>query len=154
MMPGCARSAARAGRRNGPLYQLFRLTAKRADVRMKATSSLIRQSAGRLAALLANFADVLGELIVEIVGSARDHAVADEIERRALQPELLCQLLGLVERPLHLWIGHVLLELGGIEPELTGDTQRLLLVGLAGLGEQLLVHLEIFALLVSGKRGL
>src|SRR4029079_8569046 len=104
-----------------------------------------------LAAFLANLRHVLDELVVQVVGRARDDLIADQIEWRALQPELLAEVLGLVERLLDGGILHILFQLRNVEAEFTGDLERLVLVGLAGLGEQLLVHLEIFALLAGGE---
>src|SRR6187200_450491 len=103
-------------------------------------------SASDLAALLADLGDVLGQLIVKIVRRARDDVVADEVKRRALQPELVGKLLGLIERLLDLRVLHVLFELRRIETELGRDAHGFVLVGFAGLGKQLLMHLEIFAL--------
>src|SRR5687768_15653815 len=58
-------------------------------------------SALHRAALLPHFGNLRGQLIVEVVRGAWDVAIADQIERRALQPELLGKVLGLVERLLH-----------------------------------------------------
>src|SRR5262245_26729243 len=102
--------------------------------------------AGDLAALLADLGDVLGQLIVKIVRRARDDVVADEVKRRALQSELVGKLLGLIERLLDLRVLHVLFELRRIETELGRDAHGFVFVGFAGLGKQLLMHLEIFAL--------
>src|SRR5262249_24744721 len=54
----------------------------------------------------------------------------------------------LVERFFDVGALGVLLKLSDIEPKLLGNPQGLILVSPAGLGEQLLVHLKIFALLV------
>ena len=94
------------------------------------------------------------ELIEEIIGSAGYSSIANQEHRRPLQAKLMGKVLGFIQRFLNVGIIGVLLKLIYVEPQILGDPQGLRLVGLSGLGEQLLVHLEIFALLVRSERKL
>src|SRR5262249_44394698 len=94
------------------------------------------------------------ELVKEILGCTGDDPIANQEQRRALQIELARKVHALVERFLDIGVLRVLLELVDVESKLLGNPQGFILVSVAGLGEQLLVHLEIFALLVRGERSL
>src|SRR6516225_8754627 len=111
-------------------------------------------SASTCTAVLPYLSDLGLQLVKKIIGCAADNPIANQEHRRAFQIELHGKFLVLVERFLDVGVLRVLLKLSDIEPKLLGNPQGLILVSPARLGEQLLVHLKIFALLVRGERKL
>src|SRR5262249_14220197 len=105
-------------------------------------------SAGTCAAVLPYLSDLGLQLVKKILRCAADSPIANQEHRRAFQIDFLGKILGLIERFFDVGVLRVLLKLSDIEPKLLANPQGLILISPAGLGEQLLVHLEIFALLV------
>src|SRR5262245_45724677 len=153
--PGPARvRCARPGMRGSAPLPAFRPFGK---MRASAAWAILgpkTRSAGHGAALFPDLGDLGQELVVEVVGRARYRPVADQVERRSLQAELLREVLAFLQRLGDGRVRHVLLELRHVEAELCRDAKRLLFVGLARRRVHLLMHLEIFSLLAGGKNGL
>src|SRR5215207_6526099 len=90
-------------------------------------------------------ARVVDPLLERGEADSADHDIAAyHIARRAVEAECLRELEALLQRRLHLFAGHVLLQPRHVEADLLGDCDRARFVGLTAAGEQLLVKFEIF----------
>ena len=130
------------------LYQLFRRSAKSGSP----ARGRPERSAGRVAALLPHLFDLCLELVVRSSGAPGTVRSPIKIERRALQLELLRKVAASSSAALTIGSSMSFSSFSTSRFSSLPTREALLLVGLAGLGEELLVHLEIFALLVGGER--